>query len=201
MKWAPHVLATLLFLAVSILVMNAVGTYPAQAYTRDVSGSDSKAILVALEALITDAAALEVDVAALEVDLAAIEVINTAIKTALEKMDDASGSGLTYTRVKIDQGSAGRATLLAGVTGKTARLHALVGTMGATGTVQIFYDDDGSGTSEAALTGDMDVAATGGMVIPFNRDPAAALATAVAKYLTIITTGGDFNGYAVVSTD
>ena len=47
----------------------------ATGYTRDVSGDGSKAILVALEALITDAAALEVDVAALEVDLAATEVL------------------------------------------------------------------------------------------------------------------------------
>jgi hypothetical protein len=95
MKCFPHVLMALVFLAVGILVMNAVCTYPAQAYTRDVSGSDSKAILIALEALITDAAALEVDIAALEVDLAAIEVLNTtiagdttAIETAVEIMDD-----------------------------------------------------------------------------------------------------------------
>ena len=47
----------------------------ATGYTRDVSGDGSKAILVALEALITDAAAMEVDVAALEVDLAATEVL------------------------------------------------------------------------------------------------------------------------------
>ena len=126
------------------------------------------------------------------------------VVAALEKLDDASGSGLTYTRVKIDQAAAGRATLLEGAANKTQRLHALVGTMGASGTVTIAYDNDGAGASQVTLTGNMPVAAYGGMVIPFCRDPAACLSTdgsATKRYLTIVTTGGAFDGYAVVSTD
>jgi len=114
---------------------------------------------------------------------------------------EATGSGLTFSRVKIDQAAAGRVTLVAGAASKVARLHALVGTMGASGTVKICYDDDGNGTGENDLTGDMDVAALGGLVIPFTRDPDGCLAAPVSKYLTLVTTGGDFNGYAVVSTD
>jgi len=64
---------------------------------------------------------------------------------------------------------------------------------------RIAYDDDGAGTNEVALTGNMAVAATGGMVIPFNANTNGCLRTAAGKQLTIVTTGGAFDGYAVVS--
>ena len=177
------VLATLVLLVAAFEVGHA-------AYTRKGHGSDTMYIVEALEYII--------DVNE------AIQTASEAVQTAVEKMDDAAGSGLTYTRVKIDQGAAGRATLLEGAANKTQRLHALIGTMGATGTVQICYDDDGAGTNEVVLTGDIDVAALGGVVIPFCRDPEGCLSTdgaATKRWLTIVTTGGDFNGYAVVSTD
>ena len=111
-----------------------------------------------------------------------------------------TGGAVTFqVPVKVDQAAAGRTTILALESGKVIYLHALVGTMDVAGTVTIAYDDDGEGTHEVALTGNMAVAATGGMVIPFNANTNGCLRTAAGKQLTIVTTGGAFDGYAVVS--
>jgi len=111
-----------------------------------------------------------------------------------------AGSATTFqVPVKIDQGAAGITTILALEADKVIYLHALVGTMDVAGTVTISYDDDGAGTNAVTLTGNMPVAATGGMVIPFTADTHGCLRTATAKQLTITTTGGSFDGYAIVS--
>ena len=227
-------------LAGGLVVAVLVGSLWA-AYTADVSGDGQKALLVALEYMISDGitvnAGTDVDTSALALD-ASVDGLEAGLGTATTAAvdGDAAGSAVAHLRginkklagnvavtegsgatiatntgalagsattfqvpVKIDQAAAGRTTILALEADKVIYLHALVGTMDVAGTVTIAYDDDGAGTNEVTLTGNMPVAATGGMVIPFNANTNGCLRTAAGKQLTIVTTGGAFDGYAIVS--
>lgn len=105
------------------------------------------------------------------------------------------------TPVVIEQAAAGRTTIYAGLSGHTIRLHELVGTMTAAGTAMVCYDNDGAGTSQTAISGIIPLASTGGMVVPFRAEKAGCLATPAGKYLTIVTVGGAFHGWAIVSIE
>jgi len=105
-----------------------------------------------------------------------------------------------YQTVELTQAGAGLDTILAAVPGKTIRLHALVGTLDAAGTIKISYDDDGAATNEVDLSGAMPLAKNGGIPIHYVKDPHGCLATDVGKELTLTTTVGKFFGYAIVST-
>ena len=129
--------------------------------------------------------------------LTVVEASGAAI--ALDTAEMTGGAVTFQTPVAVNQAAAGRTTILALEATKVIYLHALVGTMDVAGTVIVYYDDDGAGTNEVALTGNMAFAATGGVVIPFNANTNACLRTAAGKQLTIVTTGGAFDGYAIVS--
>ena len=129
-----------------------------------------------------------------------IGVTETSAAAIASDTAEMTGGAVTFqTPVAVNQAAAGRTTILALEATKVIYLHALVGTMDVAGTVIVYYDDDGAGTNEVALTGNMAFAATGGVVIPFNANTNACLRTAAGKQLTIVTTGGAFDGYAIVS--
>ena len=129
----------------------------------------------------------------LETDADGRPVIETALKAL---------AGLTVEfldAIPIEQAAEGRTVLKAGEQGKVLRLHGLVGTASADGSLTISRDDDGAGASEVALTGAMPVSALGGFVIPFAAHPAACPKAPAGKYLTLTTTDTTFHGYAIVS--
>ena len=108
----------------------------------------------------------------------------------------------TYHTVPIAQGTTpGIVDLTAGLTltGKVARLHKLVGTLHAAGSVQIAYDDDGAGMNAVALSGAMTLDPNAGPAMPFEPHAEGCPATAAAKHLTLVSVGGAFNGSAVIS--
>jgi len=118
-----------------------------------------------------------------------------AILTALQT---ANGNGLTFSCVAIAQGAtAGTTHLKAAVTSNYLRLHALIGTVAAAGTVTI---QDTSSTP-VVMVGGMTFAQNGGCVIPFNADARACTVTTVGKGIDLVTSGMGcgFNGYAIVS--
>ena len=101
---------------------------------------------------------------------------------------------LTFSRVKIDQtSSAGVTVLKAGVTGQVVRLHSLIGTMAAAGTLTI------EDSSTADLSGPMPLAANGGLVLPFQVYKHSCLAAGKGRGLQI-NTSQKFYGWAVVSS-
>jgi hypothetical protein len=108
-------------------------------------------------------------------------------------------SALTFSTVVITESAAGIADLGVGASGEVVRLHKLVLTMRAQGTVTIGYDDDGAATNAVALTGAISLGAGGGILDDFGTDPREALTTVADKHLTITlgTAGGD--GWAVIS--
>ena len=69
------------------------------------------------------------------------------------------------TKVAISAASSGDNTLLAAITGKAIRVHSLF--FIASSAVNIRFESAAGGT---ALTGVMEFAANGGMVLPFNPD-------------------------------
>ena len=107
------------------------------------------------------------------------------------------GSGLTFSRVKID--NAALMTLLNPAAGQIARLHELVVVGAAATTVKISYDDDGAGTNAVDLTGAMSFALNGGVVVPWRASPDACLQGPADKFLTL-TPSAAVDGWAVVST-
>jgi hypothetical protein len=112
------------------------------------------------------------------------------------------GSALTFYRVSIAQATTpGIKNLTAGLTltGKVARLHGVLGTLHAAGTVQIAYDDDGAGTNAVALTGAITVDANAGPEWNFGLSPSLCPAGASGKHLTLVSATGAFNGFAVIS--
>lgn len=112
-----------------------------------------------------------------------------------------NGNGLTFSCVAIQQAAAGFVLLKAKAFGKTLRLHALVGTMDADGTLRIDEATADDGTGAVGLSGIMPLANKAGAVVPFNADARACLATTAGNSLGITTVTGGFHGYAVVSTD
>ena len=104
-----------------------------------------------------------------------------------------TGYDLTMTRVKIDQTAAAGATaLIAALASNYTRLHALIGTMEAAGTITI---EDSDGTD---LSGPMPTAANGGFNMPFEAHPDGVPITAVGKGISI-NTSQKFYGFAIVS--
>jgi len=104
--------------------------------------------------------------------------------------------GRVYEQVQIDQQAAGSTTLRAAADSKVCTLHRLFGTLSANGTIMI---EESDGTN---LTGPMQVLADAG---PFEIGPAENpkfnLKTETGQGLVLTTTGGTFQGFAMVSYD
>ncbi|HUW99430.1 MAG TPA: hypothetical protein VMY35_00490, partial [Phycisphaerae bacterium] len=113
-----------------------------------------------------------------------------------------AGAGLTFSQVVIDQDAAGRLDLGGNVESKYPRLHALVVGLTIAGTITIHHDSDGAGGgTPVQMTGEMPVGANGGVVIPFCPHLDGALTgSATNRHLTLTSTGGAANGYAIIST-
>lgn len=110
------------------------------------------------------------------------------------------GHLVTFTTVQITQAGAAYKLLHTGVTGTFGRLHALIGTLEAAGSIQIWSDDNGAGANQTALSGLISMDANGGLVIPFNPDPRGCVTTVSGKFMSLQSVGDGFNGYAVVSS-
>lgn len=114
----------------------------------------------------------------------------------------ASGSGsvtVTYDDpVAISQGSSpGTATIRAASGTKVIRLHALVGTLHAAGTLKV----SSTGGGAADLTGVMTIAKNSGIPIHFINNASGCLKTDdTGQGLSLTTVTGAFNGYAITST-
>jgi hypothetical protein len=148
-------------------------------------------------AMVTDLAALEVDLAAIEVLLGTIDADTGAIKTAVEVIDNAidgtemqvdvisqpardrltdnvgvalqtdvlmnDTTALTPKFAVIDVASSGDNTLVVAVADKKIRVHSLF--LVSAGTVNVRFESGAGGT---ALTGQMNLIANTGFVLPFN---------------------------------
>jgi len=117
-------------------------------------------------------------------------------------LEQAFGDRLTFERISIAQGSTPAALTINQATGdKYARLHALIGTVHSAGTLKVHEDSDGAGSNPADLCGAMTLSTNTLCPIQFNAHPEACLVTsAINYYLRITTSGGAFNGYAIIST-
>lgn len=82
----------------------------------------------------------------------------------------------------IDAASSGDNTIVAAVTGKKIRVHAVF--LVAAGAVNVRFESGASGT---ALTGQMNCAANGGFVLPYN--PVGWFETAAATLLNLELSG------------
>lgn len=91
--------------------------------------------------------------------------------------------GRPLVSAKIDAASSGDNTLLAAVTGRKIRVHALF--LVSAGTVTVRFESGASGT---ALTGQMNMVANSGFVLPFN--PAGWFETAPATLLNLELSDG-----------
>lgn len=128
--------------------------------------------------------------------------LTVADANVLARLDYLASSGLTFYRVSIAQGATpGIKDLTTGLTltGKVARLHRIVGTLHAGGSIQFKYDDDGAGANAVALSGAITLDANAGPEEAFNADARGCLVTATAKHLTLTSVTGAFNGYAIIS--
>ncbi len=83
-------------------------------------------------------------------------------RTALQITDD-QGAPLVTKRAVIDHAGSGDNTIVAAVTGKKIRVVSAF--LIAAGAVTVRFE---SGAGGAALTGQMTIAANGGLVLPFN---------------------------------
>lgn len=104
----------------------------------------------------------------------------------------ATSHGKTITYVSIDQGAAGTTALAAASPGNKHKLLGLVVTMSLAGTVKL---TDG-GTD---ATGAMDVAASGGFVLPTSIVPYVVGTANTA--LNLVTTTGAAKGVAIILTE
>lgn len=104
----------------------------------------------------------------------------------------ATSHGKTITYVSIDQGAAGTTALAAASPGNKHKLLGLVVTMSLAGTVKL---TDG-GTD---ATGAMDVAASGGFVLPTSIVPYVVGTANTA--LNLVTTVGAAKGVAIILTE
>lgn len=102
-------------------------------------------------------------------------------------------NGKTYTRVKVEQGAAGTTVLAAA---SASNKHKLVGaslTLSVAGSLKF---TDGVGD----LSGAMDIAATGGFVLPTSNISYIETSTTNTA-LNIVTTGGAAKGFVVILTE
>lgn len=104
----------------------------------------------------------------------------------------ATSHGKTITYVSIDQGAAGTTALAAASPGNKHKLLGLVVTMSLAGTVKLV-----DGASD--VTGAMDVAASGGFVLPTSIIPYVVGTANTA--LNLVTTVGAAKGVAIILTE
>lgn len=111
------------------------------------------------------------------------------------------GASLTFTRVVITQAGAGPVLLKAkGAAGTYNRLHALVVTMDAAGTLLIESNTtDAMDGTATALSGVIPIGTNGGVVIPFCAHKDGVLRAASGEALAIRSATGKVFGYAIVS--
>ncbi|KKN89746.1 hypothetical protein LCGC14_0235920 [marine sediment metagenome] len=114
-------------------------------------------------------------------------------------MESAVGAGLTFTSVVVSLPAAGRQTLLAPTGTSVQRLHAMHFTMDAAGSVGIYYDDDGAGTSEVSVWGPAEFATKGGVMIEFGLAADGIPTSASSKYLTLVASTSGVHGGVKVS--
>lgn len=120
--------------------------------------------------------------------------VTSLLAAILEAGQGLVGTGLTFTRVNIDQDTtAGTKVLKAALASNYTRLHRLVGTMSAAGTVQL-VDSDGT-----EIISPMNVAANGQVNIDFGLGKQAPPISIVAKGMSLVSVTGGFNGYGLVS--
>ena len=101
------------------------------------------------------------------------------------------GSNLTY--IPIAQGAAGTTQLLNADIERKHKIMGCVLTLSAAGTLKF---TDGSGD----LTGEMDIAASGGFVLPTSILPFTETTT-INSTLSIVTTGGAAKGVVAILTE
>ncbi len=121
---------------------------------------------------------------------------NNDVQLAIQAAGElAAGVGLTFTPVKIDQNvdGVGVSVLIADLADNYTRCHGLFGSMDLVGTILL------KDTVPATLTGPVAVGTLGGWVLPFTPHPGGCPKTAIGKGMNVLTTGGEFNGFAIVS--
>jgi len=104
----------------------------------------------------------------------------------------ATSHGKTITYVSIAQGAAGTTALAAASPGNRHKLLGLVVTMSAAGTLKLV-----DGASD--MTGAMDIAASGGFVLPTSIIP--YLSGTANTALNLVTTTGAAKGVAIILTE
>ncbi len=186
-------------------------------YAIDTATRKLHLVTVAADGTVTDLGAIVQDVgnitlANTTIDLGTVGILNasnTQVTPALETggnlasiltaIQATNGDGLTFTAIPIAQGStAGTTHIKAGVASNYLRLHALIGTVAAAGSVTI----QDTASSPVVLIGAMTLAQNGGVVIPFNADSRGCpITSAVNLGINLVTsgTGAGFNGYAIIS--
>ena len=107
--------------------------------------------------------------------------------------------GLVYSPVVIEEAAAVIKDLGVGAGTEYVRLHALVCTMRAQGTLQYHSDTDGAGAGESDLSGPMAFGAGGGINMPFDPDPRGKPTSVIAEHMTIQAGVAGFDGYAIIS--
>ncbi len=132
---------------------------------------------------------------------ATLWVLPGEVGDTAEALSLAEGLGLTFANFDLDEAVAGIADLGTSATGALVRLAELDLTMIAQGTVDIGYDDDGTGTNAVVLRGPYKFGAGGGINKEFRADPRGAIAEAPAtKHLTITFTTAGGGGGGRIST-
>lgn len=185
---APNTLAGA---AKAHLVINVNAAYGVR--VKAIAGAAGNATTVVACGSLVDAVAINNNV-----DVDSITITGSGLSTAANQeteiaaLQAGNGNGLTFSRVAITQAEAGAVEVIAAAAGKVNRLHALVLTADAAGTVTIKR-------AATALTGAMPVAANGGLVIPFTADARGCLATAANEALNVVSATAKVFGYAVVS--
>ena len=104
----------------------------------------------------------------------------------------ATSGGKTLTYIPVNQGAAGSTVLAASSSGNKHKIVGAVLTMSAAGTLKF---TDGSGD----LTGPMDIAASGGFVLPTSQYPYQE--TAATSALNLVTATGAARGVVIIVTE
>ncbi len=126
------------------------------------------------------------------VDGGFVSAVNPLPVTGAVTANAETSHGKTITYVSIDQGAAGTTALAAASPGNKHKLVGLVVTMSLAGTVKLV-----DGASD--VTGAMDVAASGGFVLPTSIIPYVVGTANTA--LNLVTTVGAAKGVAIILTE